>query len=172
MTDENANPGPDGPLNSWDEETDPDGYSRNSLMSKDMFLDVVLELAHGLTEEHSSTIGLTVTSNGVVVSGLAISRAEWITRIVDQYKNSGADKMAAEIEKIFNQAHGIMVEKTTSRNAARLPLRPRPFLHMKNVRIGSGENCVQLPLWRGAITDITGWSLGSWNPKQEPGGEQ
>jgi hypothetical protein len=40
---------------------------------------------------------------------------------------------------------------------------------MKDARIllGGGDEYVQVPLWRGALADITGWSLGSWNPSPE-----
>jgi hypothetical protein len=172
MTDANTNPDSEEPMKPWDPETDPDGYTRDDITSKDWYLDTVLNFVHGFNDEHpGGVVGLTVASNGVVVSGLAISRAEWMAAVVDQYKQAGADETAASIEKVFKQAHDMVVEGAKDRDKADLPSRARGFLHMKDARLGAGDTFTQVPLWRGDLADITGWSLGSWNPKQYPGNE-
>lgn len=171
MTDETTNPTDKSETAAptpWDPESDPDGYTREDVSPKDWYLDTVLDFVHGFNDEHpGGIVGLTVTSGGVVVSGLAISRAEWMAGVVDQYKQAGADQTAIYIEKVFNQAHDTVVERAKDRDEAGLPSRARGFLHMKEVRLGAGDTYTQVPLWRGALADITGWSLGSWNPKQE-----
>jgi len=155
--------------NPWDPDTDPDNYTADDIRAKDWFFDTVLNFAHGINDEAlGGVIGLTVTSGGVVLSGLAVSRAEWMAGVVDQYKEAGAGETTIYIEKLFNQAHDEVLKHAKRRGEAELPTRARSFLHMKDVRIGVGNVYTQVPLWRGALADITGWSLGSWNPKQNP----
>ena len=155
------------PTKQWDPETDPDGYTYDDISPKDWYLDTVLNFVHGFNDEHpGGIVGLTVTSNGAVVSGLAISRAEWLAGVVDQYKQAGAEDTATYIEKVFKQTHDAVIGRAKGRDEADLPSRARGFLHMKDARIGAGDTYTQVPLWRGALADITGWSLGSWNPKQ------
>lgn len=156
----------------WDPSTDPDGYTLDDVRSKDWFLDTVLTFVHGFNDEHpSGIVGLTVTSNGVVVSGLAISRAEWIAGVVGQYNEAGADETAKYIDQVFQKAHNAVIGQAKERDEADLPSRARGFLHMKDVRLGAGDTYTQVPLWRGSLADITGWSLGSWNPEQTPDAE-
>ena len=156
----------------WDPETDPDGYTYDDIRPKDWYLDTVLNFVHGFNDEHpGGIVGLTVTSNGAVVSGLAISRTEWMAGVVAQYNEAGADETAIYIEKVFNQAHDTVVGRAKERDEADLPSRARGFLHMKGVQIGTGTATTTVPLWRGSLADITGWSLGSWNPKQAPVGQ-
>jgi hypothetical protein len=88
--------------------------------------------------------------------------------VVDQYRQAGADETAVYIEKVFNHAHDLVIERAKGRGEADLPSRARRFLHMKDVRLGTGDVWTQVPLWRGALADITGWSLGSWNPTHNP----
>lgn len=154
---------------SWDPETDPDGYTYDDIRPKDWYLDTVLNFAHGSDDEgEGGMVGLTVTSGGALVSGLAISRDEWIKRTVDLYRSSGAPDTARYIEELFNKVQNITVDRAKERRDADLPTRVRGFLHMKDVQIGTGTVTTQVPLWRCSLADITGWSLGSWNPKQSP----
>lgn len=169
LTDETPTPESEPEREQWTPENDPDGYTLDDISPKDWYLDTVLDFVHGFNDEHpGGIVGLTVTSNGVVVSGLAISRAEWIAGVVDQYKEAGADQTATYIDKLFRQAQDSVIERAKHRDEADLPSRARGFLHLKDARLGAGETYTQVPLWRGALTDITGWSLGSWNPKQTP----
>ena len=156
----------------WTSETDPDGYTVDDISPKDWYLETVLTFVHGLSDQHrGGFVGLTVISGGAVVSGLAISRAEWIASLAEQYEQAGAGDTATYLEKFFSEAHADVVTQAKRRMDAELPVRPRSFLHMKDARIGASDAYTQVPLWRGALTDISGWSLGSWNPKQNPDAE-
>ncbi|MEV7826445.1 hypothetical protein [Microbacterium enclense] len=153
----------------WDEQNDPDGYTLDDISPKDWYLDTTLNFIHGFYDKNEGgVIGMTVQSGGVVVSGLAISRAAWVTETGKLYAMAGAEETGTYVEKVFRQAHNAAVEKAEERDAADLPTRARRYLHMKDVRFGVGDQWTQVPLWRGKLDDITGWSLGSWNPKQDP----
>lgn len=152
----------------WDPDADPDSYTRDEITPKDWYLETVLDFSHGFNDEHmDGIVGLTVIAGGAVVSGISISRAAWIAGMVDLYTQANVNT-APHIEKLFNFAHDTVAERAKSREEADLPTRARGFLHMKDARIGVGDTYTQVPLWRGALADITGWSLGSWNPKQNP----
>lgn len=151
----------------WDPSNDPDGYTDGTVERKDWYLDVVLTVAHGGSDQHSEgLVGLTVTSNGAVVSGLAISRSAWIAGVAEQYQNSGASETATAIAETFDLLHNNAVNEASRRRDADLPTATRKFLHMRDARIGTGSDYIQLPYWRGSLVDITSWALGSWNPKR------
>ncbi|PRB02293.1 hypothetical protein [Microbacterium sp. MYb64] len=166
MTDEMHTPETEEQAERWTPDTDPDGYTLDDVDAKDWYLHTALNFIHGMDDKHLGSFGLTVTSNGVVVSGLAISRAEWITAQVELYKNAGVPDVAEHVEKLFTDAHEGFVKEAERRNEAGLPARVRGFVHMKDVRLGSGAATTQVPLWRGKLSDITGWSMGSWNSPQ------
>jgi len=176
MTRETTNPTDESEtdeLTQWDPATDADGYTWDDIRPKDWYLGTVLDFAHGFNDETSGGIvGLTVTSNGALVSGLAISRAEWITVMVELYKQAGASETAGYVKKLFTQAHDEVLDRAKARDEADLPSHARGFLHMKDVRIGVGNVTTQVEQWRGSLADITGWSLGSWNPKQNEDGDE
>jgi hypothetical protein len=149
----------------WDPNTDPDGYTWDDISPKDWYLDTVLNFVLGFSDEYEGgSVGLTVQSNGVTVSGMAISRTEWIAGIVGQYAQAGAEDTGKYIKQLFEQANAQAIDGDKERQKAELPTTARRFLHLKDARIGHGDQYTQVPLWRGKLSDITGWSLGSWNP--------
>ncbi len=167
MTDEDQVPDDqDDDVQPWDPDTDPDGYDYERVKRKDWYLDLALDLTFGMDDDNAEGfIGLTITSNGALVSGLAISRRAWIDATVEQYKQAGADE--SWIQKFYTEFHEDNLAEAKRRRDARLPQQARRFLHMRDVRIGTATDYVQVPLWRGALADVTGWSFGSWNPKRD-----
>lgn len=152
----------------WDPSTDPDGYTRDEISPKDGYLDTILDFTHGLNDESLvGHVGLTVITGGALVSGLAISRAAWIAGMVDAYAQASPDT-APHIEKIYNRRHGSVLSMAAGRDAADLPTLARLALHMKDVQISIGGVTTNVSLWRGSLADVTGWSFGSWNRKQDP----
>ncbi len=151
----------------WDPNTDPDGYDRKRVMRKDWYLDLALDVYFSMDDDNpEGVIGLTITSNGFLVSGLAISRRAWIDATVEQHKQVGSD--VSWMEEYFNEFHEDTVAEGKRRREAGLPHQARQFFHMKDVRIGTADDYVEVPLWRGSLADVTGWTFGSWNPKQDP----
>lgn len=161
------------PGGKWDPDTDPDGYTMDDVQPKDWYLYTVLDFVIGLNDENEGSVGLTVQSNGATVSGMAISRKEWIAGLVGQYAGAGAEETGKHIPMLFERAHEGVIESNKKRDDAGLPAGARRFLHMKDARIlfGGSNEYVQLPFWRGKLSDITGWGLGSWNPPREASDE-
>jgi len=150
----------------WDEASDPDGYTHEDVRSKDFLLDVVMKFAFGNKEEPGVSFGLTLTLGGQVVSGMAITRGEWMDGVASQYEESGGTEY---LRKIFTKVHEGIVADEARREAANLPNRGRRFIHMRDVQIGNGGGWTEAPYWRGALADVTGWSLGSWSSNTAAG---
>ncbi|MDQ7876572.1 hypothetical protein Q9R08_01140 [Microbacterium sp. QXD-8] len=142
---------------------DPDGYTDDDLSSKDGYLDLLLSMYVGFADEGSGAIGMTLQSNGAVISGIVISRAEWIERVVDSLTASGGGQTAENLGEWYGKMQDNFLEEWNRRDAADLLGRARRFIHMRDVRVLNGAD-VNLPTWRGSLADVTGWSLGSWNP--------
>lgn len=168
MTDETAAPAADDKPAKWDPATDPDGYTRDEVRSKDLLLDVVLDFAIGRREEPGGSFSLTATVGGQVVSGIAISRGEWMDGVASQYEQHGGTE---HLRKVFDMVNDRTRTEEERREAADLPTRARRFLHMRDVRVGNGDTWTQLPYWRGALEDVSGWSFGSWNPSSTSSSE-
>lgn len=164
MTDDTVSTPDDEAVEKWDPETDPDGYTWDEVEPKDWYLDTLLSLTLGVADDRlDSFMTLTVISNGAVVSGRAISRQAWVAGTIAQYEQAGVE--GSGISETFAKLNDGEAAEVKRRRDAELPILARRFLHMKDVRIGTGPNpaTVRVPLWRGALSDITGWSPGSWN---------
>lgn len=168
MTDHTAQPAAEGDPEKWDPATDPDGYTREDVSPKDFLLDVLLDSTLGTREDGGGSFSLTVTLGGQVVSGTAISRGEWMDSVASQYDQAGGGDF---IRKAFDMVQGQIVEEQERREAADLPTGARGFLHMRDVRVGNGGGWADLRYWRGSLSDVTGWSLGSWSPGSTPAGQ-
>jgi hypothetical protein len=145
----------------WDPASDPDGYTPAEVRSLDLLLDAVLDFGIGRREEPGGSFNLTVTLGGQVVSGKAISRGEWADAVAAQYEQGGGTE---HLRKVFDMVNKRIIEDQERREEADLPTLGRRFLHMKDVRIGIGDQWTEMPYWRGSLKNIVGWSLGSWNP--------
>ncbi len=130
------------------------------MRSKDFLLDVVLDFGLGDREEPGGSFTLTITTGGQVVSGTAISRSEWMDAVASQYEGAGGTEY---LRQLFEKLNERILEERDRRKAADLPTGARGFLHMRDVRIGNGTVWTQVPYWRGALADVSGWSLGSWS---------
>lgn len=167
MSEADTTPSPEKTPTKWSPETDPDGFTFKDLEPKDWYLDVLLDMTIGRKDDQAEgLIGLTVTSNGAIVSGVAISRTEWLATVLDQYEqNITAGNSSGGLREVFEFGHKDSLELADRREKLEIPALARGFLHMKNARIVTGTNYLPVGLWRGALADITGWSLGWIDPK-------
>ncbi|TCK65785.1 hypothetical protein [Curtobacterium sp. PhB136] len=152
-----------------DPANDPDRYTNDDVQSKNDLLAVVLESAFEYRDEMAGAFALTLTVGGQTVSGTAISRNEWIDAVASQHARPGDPDQTGKEDVMPTQR--AMVEEIR-RNAMDLPTRKRQLLHMRDVRIGIGDRWTELPYWRGALADVTGWSFGPWNAPSPPADAQ
>lgn len=166
MTEATREPESGGPVEPWSEATDPDGYTRDDVLPKDWYLKTILDMYVGINDEHTGSIGVTVTSGGAVISGIAISRKVFIERSIELMREAGAPTVADGMDTLWSTVNDQIVAEANRRDDAELPARARRFLHLRDARIWASSGPINVPLWRGALADITGWSLGSHNPKE------
>lgn len=149
----------------WDPENDPDGYTREDVQPKDIYLDTLLTFLIGSNDQGGGSVGLTIQLNGSLVSGLAISRKAWLDATIASLTSAAGEGLGGPVGTVYNVINEKQLERYERRDSADLPTRRRDFIHMKDVRVtvGGANEFYELPLWRGSLDDVTGWSLGSWN---------
>lgn len=164
----NVTPAPhptDEPVEPWDEASDPDGYTRTEVTPKDWYLDTLLGFVVGDKDDtDDGAVGITVTTAGAVVSGIAISRKAYIGHSLELLRKSGTrEDLVEAVETLWNLGATRAIDEANRRHEVDLPSRARRFIHMRDARIWAPEGSLNVPLWRGTLVDITGWSLGSHN---------
>lgn len=171
MTDEKSTPETESDPAPWTPDGDPDGYTFEDVRPKDSYLQTILSFYTGMNDQGEGAIGLTLQLNGSIVSGIAISRKAWIDGTVESLTTAAGSEMGEAVGSVFNLINDKHIERQEARDKADLPVRHREFVHMKDVRVtvGGANDYYGLPLWRGSLDDVTGWSLGSWNPPREDG---
>ncbi|MBT2494232.1 hypothetical protein J7E45_01305 [Microbacterium sp. ISL-59] len=133
-----------------------DSYFLDETPPKDWMLDDLVRLFTA----PGSGIGLTIQSNGASISGLVIGIEEYIDLLAKTFQDSPAPAMTALTDAWAASALKYAAVEN-ERDAAGLPLNAKRYIHMRDVRVFSGSVYLDLPLWRGALRDVTGWSLGN-----------
>lgn len=134
-------------------------YPLDVLTAKDWMLEDLVAIFSGEGDNGRNAIGLTIQSNGASVSGLLISSGEWLERIGDTFAASPAPELKILAEawvKTLENVNALQKE----RDQEGLTAPARRYIHMRDVRILTGNHWMDFPLWRGCLADVTGWSLG------------
>lgn len=129
--------------------------------AKDLVLVLLLDLILGFNDEmEENNFGLTVTSNGAVVSGLAVSRRRWSRELAGLLEDGApqvSEALAGWLTKAFDRTSELN-EKRLQNDVSPVS---RTFLHLSKARIYTPNGNLDVPVWRGSLADITSWSLGS-----------
>lgn len=150
----------------YDFSTDPHGVTKEEILSSDFFLTNLMEMSFGHHNERKGSIGLTVVCDGVVISGIAISGSEWDRRIVESLSasHSGLGSAFAELADDMRARRKEVIE---ARIQDERPLPPFRYIHMRNARVNTGILAQEMPLWRGELSKVSGWTIGSTNTSEE-----
>ncbi|MFE6869581.1 hypothetical protein ACFVFS_23890 [Kitasatospora sp. NPDC057692] len=104
-------------------------------------------------EEVAKAVVVTLVVDGVLVTGTVIPSGVWedlYFRQVGEVDHYGLRKVMREVLGHLDHA---------AENGRRRAPDPR-FLHLKDVTVRAGRIARRLPLWRGPIAAVSGWSLG------------
>ncbi|MFJ2091948.1 hypothetical protein ACIOEW_22160 [Streptomyces sp. NPDC087901] len=119
----------------------------------DLQLQLLVQL---LDREMRSGLPLTLTIPTGVLHGDVIGHEEWKaewTRSLRQVEGEGAD-LIAEFPETVDQG---IKELRADENARRLPR----WIHLRDATLMFGGGApLRLPLWRGRLSDVSGWALG------------
>ncbi len=142
---------------------DPDGLTWDDVLPKDVYLDILLNSVVGEKDDHlPGEFGLTVISGGAVVSGMVIARKAWVQLLIESVRDAGSAPLAEVLEGTLPRFEEELDAHSDRRDKLNLLAHKRTHIHMRDARIFNGAT-TNVPLWRGALEDITGWSMGSFS---------
>jgi hypothetical protein len=117
-------------------------------------------------------VSITLTVGGNVVTGLLASGREYYKTFGQQYadalRRTGLDESKAkDIQKSYEDM-GTRIYGKKSEEADSHDDVPVAFIHIKNARICSGTQWFEVPggWWRGRLTSVDGFVLGSFSQSQ------
>ncbi|WP_445154142.1 hypothetical protein ACTWLI_12505 [Arthrobacter sp. Hor0625] len=150
----------------YDFSTDPHGLTKDDVAGQDLLLEVMLAMAHGRRDDGEGSLGLTVTIDGVAISGIAISAKEWRRRMSELLEPAGA-AFASAFTEVASDLADKKAEMLAAREAENRPAPAPRFIHMRDAYLVSGNTHQKMPLWRGRLSKLSGWSIGSINTPEE-----
>jgi hypothetical protein len=120
----------------------------------DLQLQLLIRL---LGEDLRSWLPITLNVPGGVVHGDLIAHEAWKTDWAESLRTMKS--VSADLLAKFPEAVDQAVEDLRGEEAAHLL--PR-WIHLRNAVLttGSAGTAVELPVWRGRLADVAGWSLG------------
>ncbi|MGF1497080.1 MAG: gas vesicle accessory protein GvpU [Elainellaceae cyanobacterium] len=124
--------------------------------------DRLLQAVAAIPEKTSIQLSLTLNVSGLIVSGQLISRQTYFRQITDMIHDSDAgDYVKESLDEFIGQVgHEIEGDEVHS-NGVSLPT----YIHLKNAQMypsnGRGMPSNTDALWRGRISEISGFSFGA-----------
>lgn len=154
----------------YDFSTDPHDVTRDDVLGSDFYLDALLRMTFGDRNNNSNSIGMTFMIDGTIVSGIAISGTEWARRMAERLlpASSSMSEGFSELTKDMEKRSTALMD---TRIAEERPLPAFRFVHLRDVRVSTGVMTQEIPLWRGQIAKMSGWTIGSSNTPEEARGE-
>jgi hypothetical protein len=153
-----AKPTPSTPQNAA--ESDPDGFNGGDFEAPDWALDLLIEVLSGEDESGEGSTIVTVSFAGTLVTGRLVSHVVW-TRGVKEWMAESNPRFANALETLFMAPMERVIETTKRRVAQDLPLPARQFIHLRDVTIGYGTSATHMKFWRGRLSEVSGWAIGS-----------
>lgn len=154
----------------YDFSTDPHGFTEKDITGEDILLDLLLILQNGQEDDGEGQMNLTVAIDGVVISGIAISEQEWRRRMTASLATA-SQLLAGGFEEFASGRAAGRAEIIKARAAEQRPIPAHRYVHMRDAHVISGNTSQEFPLWRGKLSKLSGWSLGSVNNPEASRGE-
>lgn len=139
---------------------DPDGLPADAFEPPDWALDLLIEALSGEDESGTRSTVVTLSFAGTLVTGRLVSLVVW-TRGIKQWIAQSNPVFADALETLFMLPMQEVIETTKKRVANELPLPARQFIHLQDVRIGYGASATNMKFWRGRLSEVSGWAIGS-----------
>lgn len=145
----------------WTEASDPDGLTREDIVSKDWMLTDLVEIFTGLHDDGNGSFSVTLLMPGGVVSGTAISASAYREAFLGVFGQSADETTVSSLRRLWDLRHQKIQESLARREKAQVPLPARSYIHLRDVKILANGQTINVPLWRGSLSDVAGWNLGS-----------
>ncbi len=130
---------------------------------QDPALEVLVEVINALRE---TEIGITLHASGLIVSGMLISGRRYFELLIESLESSSSEGVAT-FGQLFTPFRDRYIEDAlageSTEEEAHTTLRPVGFIHMRDAQTFSPTgHALPGTLWRARLTEITGWSIGSY----------
>lgn len=154
------------PFKNWRHRNDPDDMRREDFNRKDWALNAFLDMTVDLPGSIENSLSLSVTVDGMLISGKLIHRMKWAELFVAEIKAQAgvSPELADGIEHVITSPLIKTAAMLERRAATDLPNPARAFVHFQDARLYTPGTHSDYSLWRVAIDDISGWSLGAHTP--------
>ncbi|MCI2240167.1 hypothetical protein MO973_35505 [Paenibacillus sp. TRM 82003] len=115
--------------------------------------DAVLERLAAMAD-HGMVLDITLFAGGQVVSGTLIGRDRWLQQFVERAARGGGGgrQVGEDVQRLFRAVD--------RQRTAGEPVH-HDFLHLAGAQIDGTQRIAEGLLWRGRISEVAGWSLGS-----------
>jgi hypothetical protein len=118
----------------------------------DLQLQMLIRL---IGQDAHATLPLTLVVGGGFLYGDLISHEAWTAEWARSLR--GIDGPGADLLELFpQQVDQAVVDRQGHETPQRLP----QWIHLRDATGVTGSEPVHMPLWRGRLTDVSGWSLG------------
>lgn len=139
---------------------------------QDPALEVLVGVINAL---HETEIGITLHASGLIVSGMLISGRRYFELLIESLENSPSEGIGA-FGQLFTPFRDRYREDTLTDESTEqqedTALKPVGFIHIRDAQTFSPTgHALPGTLWRARLTEITGWSIGSYG-RIPPNGEQ
>lgn len=121
--------------------------------------DAALVTFINLAEKESASIDLTLLVRGALVIGTPISARQWGQALLESLAdaiNRSNPGVGDSLRKVPEES----TERTTPSSGEEEKTGPQ-YVHLRNVVVLAGHATSHLPLWRGRVDQVDGWTLGS-----------
>ncbi|WP_432496331.1 hypothetical protein [Kineococcus gypseus] len=114
--------------------------------------DAVLELLAAMADR-GMVLDITLFAGGQVVSGTLVGRDRWLEHFQQRAARGGAGgtRIAEQVQALLRAADQRRGGDEGSRD----------YLHILNAQVDGTQRIAEGLLWRGRISEVAGWSLGS-----------
>ena len=132
------------------------------------YTDAHLRILVNIVNNVDLEIPITLAIPGGILTGNLIGFGLWATRVADAMKPADKDGFYPYTDYLRVQALALKEGNNLdpSESDATHEEEPR-FIHVGNVRFVGGEGVVPLGkglIWRGKLSDVSGWAFGSMEP--------
>jgi hypothetical protein len=136
--------------------------SRGGWGEPDSVLSTYVAQMDRLTEPVNPGIALSLTVDGLLVTGELIPEWQWFSEVseMNDFQDAFYTGMAEYVKEQSDLAHAAIKARdlggeVTQRQYLAL-MAPTKYIHLRNARVSAEEKAVRL--WRGRLCDVSGWT--------------
>jgi hypothetical protein len=141
----------------YDFDNDPDGFVSDDFREEDPLLQHLLGVVPG--KDGDNELGITVTVNGVVISGRAVSSARW-QKLWTRALRESNEELGDEFNLVVPNSAKDNADMVARREAENRPIPAPFFLHLTDAEIVTGGFRRHVGLMRVQRERIDAWALG------------